>query len=956
MQIRIGIIFILLNFLVSAQEPKYFSFGFEQFNGTDIYDAIQDDEGNYYFASNHGLFLHDGYSFAKLSSPEMKSLSLFNLRKDQQGNIYCYNLKNQLFQIRDKKINLFYEIPKAEQHRYLYLELVKDSVHLFAESLFEFDDQGKGNKIPVDFGPGKMRIAYHVLSDGSSVGLSQKQLLYLNSGRETQGPIETDKDSVVVFSSWINIGEETYAIDRKRMGVYRFNKASTKFEFKKYLNCPTLLNSAIRTYKVKNQIWVVGHQNGAFVFDENWNPLYSGKSVFQNYFISDIYEDREGNILLSTLGEGVLVIPDLRMKSIRLNKKEGLISLCTDGQKNQFIATAEGNIYSYSSSTNSLIKIYKSPIKKPVDYIAFWQQQNLLVFTTPSGFSLAKWDGESLNILKELNGSIKDAVFNDSTALLALNTGVYRLLFKEDKFEMNVYLKDKIRSFSIEDYTKSKSIILNSAEGIFSVDQSKNKKEILYKGKKFISTCIKTDKDLLFIGTAFHGILVFKAGTFLRQINVPEAVLDVCPNGSKIFVRCSHEIYVYDTSMSELSALTPRLGLGRKAIKDLDFEDKNIIICYSNEIAIIPEELISNETPDVAIEITGLKINGKYAKKGELPYGSNLFTFNFKVNTLRHRKNIQYRYRLRGYDNKWRKLVYENNFVLYQGLPAGDYVFQVQSINGSKLGNIASYKLNIKAPYYQKLWFYLLLVVLIALLFYLLFRWRLSLIKRKNKEILKQQELKTDLLNMELKALRSQMNPHFIFNSLNSIQHLVLKEDTDNSYDYLVLFAKLVRSTLNYSDLNFININDELEFLKVYIELEKLRFKEDFTCTLNYEGDDEIKVPPLIIQPFIENALVHGLLHKEGERKLDINLSLQEGYLECIIEDNGIGREKAKEINERRGAKHQSFAMTAMEQRIALMNQHLNTQLGKFELIDLYEDGKAIGTRVELLLPVIHSY
>ncbi len=956
MQIRLSIIFILLNFLVSGQEPKYFSFGFEQFNGTDIYDAIQDDEGNYYFATNHGLFLHDGYSYSKLSSPEMKSLSLFNLRKDHRGNIYCYNLKNQLFKIRDKKIKLFYELPIVEQHRYLYLEILDDTVHLFAENLIKLDSKGNPNMYPVNFGQDKMRIAYHILKDGSSVGLSQKEILHLTNAGQQQYNIETDKDSNVVFSAWINLGEDSYAIDRKAMGVYRFEKASKKFEFQKYLDCPTLLNSSIRTYKVKNQVWVIGHQNGAYVFDENWEPLYDGASIFQDYFISDIYEDKEGNILLSTLGEGVLVIPDLRMKSIHANKNEGLISLCSDGEKNQFIATAEGNIYSYSTATNRLNKIYQSPIKKPVDYLAFWKEQNLLVFTTPSGFSLAKWDGNNLSIIKELKGSIKDAIYRDMDALLALNTGVYRLTFKEGQFEKSIYLKDKIRSFSIEDYNPYEAIVLNSAEGIFIIDQNKNKREVLYKGQKFISTSIKAVKDLLYIGTAFNGILVFKDGKFEKQLKVPETILDIIPMGSKIFARSSHEIYIYDSLTSDISALTPRLGLGRKAIKDLHFEGDNIFLCYSNEIAVIPDDLISNETTEIPIEITGLKVNGKNVKNKKFPSNSTLITFKFKVNTLRHRKNIQYRYRLKGYDNQWREQAYENNSVLYQGLPAGDYVFEVQSKNGTRLSAIASYKLSIKAPYYQKLWFYLLLVVLIALLFFFLFRWRLSAIKRKNKEALKQQALKTDLLKMELKALRSQMNPHFIFNSLNSIQHLVLKEDTDNSYDYLVLFAKLVRNTLNYSDLNFINISDELEFLKVYIELEKLRFKENFECNLTYEGDDEIKVPPLIVQPFIENALVHGLLHKEGERKLNINLYLKEDCLECIIEDNGVGREKAKEINERRGVKHQSFAMTAMEQRIALMNQHLNTKVGKFKLIDLYEDGKAVGTRVELYLPIVHSY
>lgn len=958
MQIELRILFTAFFagiFLSYGQEPKFFQFAHDQFNGTDIYDVVQDNKKNYYFATNQGLFVHDGYSYNKLSCPEMKSLSLFNLRKANDGSIYCYNLKNQVFRIAEGNIELYYEIPKEDQHSYLYLETKDDTAFILSENITKLANDKKVQSYRVPFQESKMRIAFHFLSDGSCVGLSQKQLVELRNGSINKHQIQTDKDSNVIFSAWIQFGGEDYAIDRRSMGVYKFNPSNKKFKFWKYLT-KALQNSSIRTYKIKNQIWVIGHQNGAYVYDLNWEPLYGGKCMFQNYFISDVYEDQEGNIMLSTLGEGILVIPDLGMKSIRIPNNEGIISLCFDDQKHYLIATSDGNIYSYNRIAHTISSIYKSPIKKPVDYMAYWKEKNILVFTSPAGFSFAKWNGSSLDSLREFKGSIKDAVFRDSSALLALNTGLFEVKARLEDFEIKAISNEQVRIFSIEEDKINNQVVLNSAEGTFILDNEGSKKELLFNRNKFISTAVKIDGEKLYLGTAFHGILVYKNGVFLQQIMIPETVLDIIPFKDNLYIRCSHEIYIYHLLKKKLSQLTPSLGLDRKAINDYDISESDILLSYSREIDIIPVEFILNNPAVIPVELGELRVNGKRDANRKIAYSTASYVFDFNVATLRHRNNLQYRYKLKGYDNQWQYQDYMNNSVSYRGLPAGDYEFLLQTQNGNTLSEVKSYKFSILAPFYQRLWFYLVVFLAIALVFYVLFRWRLNLAKKKNEELIRQQELKTDLLKMELKALRSQMNPHFIFNSLNSIQHLVLKEDTDNSYDYLVLFAKLVRSTLNYSDLNFITISEELEFLEVYIGLEKLRFKEDFECELTYNGDDEIKVPPLIIQPFIENALVHGLLHKEGNKELSVTLLLKEDHLQCFIQDNGVGREKAKEINARRGNSHQSFAMTAMQQRIELMNKHLNTDVGKFEIIDLYEGVKAIGTRVELHLPVIHSY
>jgi LytS/YehU family sensor histidine kinase len=194
------------------------------------------------------------------------------------------------------------------------------------------------------------------------------------------------------------------------------------------------------------------------------------------------------------------------------------------------------------------------------------------------------------------------------------------------------------------------------------------------------------------------------------------------------------------------------------------------------------------------------------------------------------------------------------------------------------------------------------------------------------------------------------MNPHFIFNALNSIQDLVLKQDTDASYDSIVLFAELIRNALSYSNQDFIAIDKELQFLNVYLQLEKLRFGDDFKYTISNHTSDNLEIPSLLIQPFIENSLVHGLLHKSGNKALHVHFSFTNNVLECTITDNGVGRVKAKEIGNRQGNHHESFALGAIEKRLEIFKKQYGQDIG-YIIEDLYENSSSIGTKVTITMP-----
>lgn len=223
------------------------------------------------------------------------------------------------------------------------------------------------------------------------------------------------------------------------------------------------------------------------------------------------------------------------------------------------------------------------------------------------------------------------------------------------------------------------------------------------------------------------------------------------------------------------------------------------------------------------------------------------------------------------------------------------------------------------------------------------YRFQMNRIRKKSKQI-------NELNASKLTAIQSQMNPHFIFNSLNSIQDLVLQGDVENSYTYIATFSSLVRKTLNYSEKDFIDFEEEIQLIEIYLSLEKLRFKKDLDYQINTNKIDDILIPPLLIQPFIENALVHGLLHKEGFKKLTISFELNENLI-CTIEDNGIGREKARAIRARQRSEHVSFSGKAIQNRFDILSNIYERKFG-YQYEDLVENGIATGTKVSLTIPI----
>jgi LytS/YehU family sensor histidine kinase len=226
-----------------------------------------------------------------------------------------------------------------------------------------------------------------------------------------------------------------------------------------------------------------------------------------------------------------------------------------------------------------------------------------------------------------------------------------------------------------------------------------------------------------------------------------------------------------------------------------------------------------------------------------------------------------------------------------------------------------------------------------------------------NKILLDKVTLEKDLRQSLLTSIRTQMNPHFLFNALNTIQSFIYTNDKKNASEYLVKFSDLTRLILEMSEKESVTLKEEIQALELYVKLESVRFNDKLDYNFIVDANiakDYIRIAPMIIQPYVENAIKHGLLHKKEDKKLFIYITMSKSMLTITIEDNGVGRVKSNEINMLKNKKHVSFSSNANKKRIEILNQNKEERITGIETIDLYDENKLpIGTRVVIEIPVM---
>ncbi len=337
----------------------------------------------------------------------------------------------------------------------------------------------------------------------------------------------------------------------------------------------------------------------------------------------------------------------------------------------------------------------------------------------------------------------------------------------------------------------------------------------------------------------------------------------------------------------------------------------------------------------------------------QLKYDENFVSFEYTAISLTEPSKVRYQYQLQGLDKEWSPPS-QTSSISYPNLQPGDYTFLLKACNNDGVWNKEplAFRFHVAAPFWKTWWFWLIL--LLTLLFTLIayIQWRVQSVERKEQQ---KTELNKKIANIELKALRAQMNPHFIFNTLNSIQHFVVHNDPDSAQKYLAKFGQLIRTILSNSSLAYITIAEELAYLELYLELESLRFENKFEYTINCDAelDTSEEIPSMLIQPYLENAIVHGLMHLSGKKgAIHLRLEKMDTTLKCTVEDNGVGRQRATALKAAMRPKHKSMGMAITSERLEILNNMNNSGLRQTVTDLTDEKGQASGTRVELFIPL----
>ncbi|MES2556516.1 MAG: histidine kinase [Bacteroidota bacterium] len=949
-------LFSVVLFRLTAQQPAYFLFAEEQFEGMDIYSMIQDHDHNYWIGTDEGIYKHDGYTFSKVECDEMKGSAVYNFVINQQGVIYCVNLNQQVFQIRNGVCSQVFEIPDVGNDMHL---LIDNENRLFISTSRNAYVLGKNNQLiqSTQFKNSCYLGHLFLLADGSVIqhkSSSDSVIVYAHgkSVHKRMKIVSFQKPlSSASVLSFFRLNGIAYAIENKSKSIYRFDEQRFTLTYVKTLQWNSL-NESLRYYLLDDRLWIASNISGIAALDKALNAVFPDTKSFNDYLISYIYKDHEGNYLFCTFDHGILVTPDLNVSDVEPQlATQSITRFCSDKKNRLYLGNQLGQILSYENGSYSVVSAQGD---KQIETFFFWPEHAKILLDV-DGFSLL--DLATNQLTNYPVGSLKDVVpVNRNRLLLAFNLGVFFMDYDEKTGKISfsdALLKERTYALGIEKTTGYAYIY--SASGLKYMDPKGTIRDLLYHGEIIHVTDILGDGDKTYISTRKHGVICFSKGKPIRRFTPKrhDEVLIVSKlqlHRGHIYANTQIGLVVLDLKGKIKHYVNKSSGLSKNRIIDFHIHDGQLWVTHSRGVQRFDLNKLNSVIEPPQLMLSRIFVNNvrQTGKSGRVfDPDQKKFRFVFQVPTLKNRDNIRYHYRLKGLSNEWLVNPYFNHEVTYNSLAPGDYVFSVKAENNGVFSPLIRYSFSVAAPFYQTWWFTAGIVLLALGIVTLFFRRQLAIQRKKAEQI-------NELNASRLTAIQSQMNPHFIFNSLNSIQDLVLKGDIDNSYTFITKFSNLVRRTLNYSDKDFIEFEQEIKLIELYLSLEKLRFKEDLVYTIDTNGIEDIFIPPMLIQPFIENALLHGLLHKEGRKELSIRFYLQESLI-CEITDNGVGRQRAREIKARQRSQHESFSGNAIKRRFAILEEHFQKELG-FTYEDLETDGKSVGTKVVLKLPVKHHY
>lgn len=714
-------------------------------------------------------------------------------------------------------------------------------------------------------------------------------------------------------------------------------------------------------------LWI-GTQRSLYYIRDFFKGEKKLSKLLDNHYITSILNDRDGNIWISTYGDGVYHIPfkhfyfgyldntnglyshsvysvfrDQRNSMLYIGENAGMLNLMDrNGRISRYALDSSGGRNSVFGilplpkgeevliGTDNGVYRYTPAYRKPVRVVDMRDVKDMDI--TPSGKVRVVSRDKLLNgigtVPLDLSGLetllTSISCINDSAYYLGAGNGLY--FGTGNAMPEPLHLDPRLR------------------QGI--------------KDMRWIDS-------MLWVGTSDQGIFVLKDNKVVRHFSVrDDMVSDICQQlyydgTDRVYVATNRGVSVIDARrLVLLRNITSNDGLMSDDIRGVSHYRDTLFIATSNGLCYFSRDHIPVDTVPPTVYLNAIRYGDSTYLA--LPYFQHLYerggSFEVEFGAIAYDlpELVEYQYNFSS-DTASRWVTTMSNIIPYPRLQPGDYKLLIRARKyKSGWSQPVSLTISILPQWYQQWWARGILVLLGLMAILLVLRYIVGRIKGGEK---RKTEYNRRIAELEAKALTNQMNPHFIFNSLNSVQHLILEKEEKQALNFLADFATLMRQMLNNSRKSFISLEDEIAFLARYLELEKIRFANSFVY--RFEMSEELKeytvyIPPMLIQPILENAIKHGLAPKNGSGHLLVKLEMRGDLLLCAVDDDGIGWEHANNIKSGKLAKHESTALSVIKERLQIIKS-FNGSVGKLEIIDKFKSGfgNKEGTLVEILIPIV---
>jgi ligand-binding sensor domain-containing protein/uncharacterized membrane-anchored protein YhcB (DUF1043 family) len=957
------ICFLLLASQLYAQYPSYSAYNIE--NGApsnEIYSLLQDKDGYIWIGSDAGVYRFNGVQYEHFTSDDLNARSATGLIQTKSGKIFGYNFKGQVFYIDSEGLHVLKNWINPVNG--LAIDAQGNIWVSSQNGCFYLDEKELKIKTYISkLDPTQQSFASSIRnSENGDIYYqnSSKLIKISHTGAESKWNLSKEFQERPILISNSKTDPWLFSIADNR--VYRISKGALIAYYNLELSALLKDRKPTSVVQIDQDLWIHTHTGVVrFQIESEHAELF-----YPNVAFSGCITDKEGNYWFSTLHHGLLKMPSVSIKA--WNRTTG----STPTEQFSHVTISPKGIYS-ASTTGEILKLrapdYSSQLIKhdpQADFgmLHYDPMDDALYFNKLSNLYCIEKSG--VRLLNEHVRAVKDMLHLPEGYLLLSSQGIYFTQTLTEDLEIKHLIADGwYREICQSPFDKHFYIAGN--DGLLQLQQ-KNKRwklaKNLFPDKQVLSLCADPQAKRIYFLTFDGEIYTLDQSGNTRLIS--KALGTYRPYMIRfykdhLFLSTVKGLVRLSIKTGEISVLDNKKGLTSNNLRHIAIKNDTCWAASGKGVICIPLNEFNREHQRGYIRHRGLLLNDQLVSKSKATILQHNDLLAILIDGISYSSNgeFQLAYRIRGHSSDWIKVPGSLGKLEIPRLPSGNIVIEVKMIDywGKDSINTLRFSLQVIPPFYQRWWFYVLLALSVGAIVYFIFTLRLRRLRKKQQQILKQVHLENELRLTQQNALKAQMNPHFLFNVLNSIKGYIYENDKKNAARYLSDFSNLVRKVLELSSQSTVSLDKELEALEIYIDLEAMLIQSDFhyTCVVEENVDvSGIKVPALLIQPYIENAFKHGLRHKPGRKELNLHLQFdeQEEILTIEVNDNGIGRTASARINNENSPEHNSFATDAMEKRLELLN-HDKKDLVGIEISDKFDSaGEAAGTTVTIRIHV----